>query len=103
MDPQENLNPLEQLESLLEKQIQLAIKNRYKDVESLTEKANLLLKQIADNKPTEIPNFKEKQNHILELYKKLELILKTEQKLIKDEQQQAGNVRKIINVYHANP
>ncbi|HAL45275.1 MAG: hypothetical protein A2Y12_11025 [Planctomycetes bacterium GWF2_42_9] len=97
MDSKEDQNPFDQLEGLLEKQIQLATQNKYADVESITETTNSLVKQLSNKKPDD---FKQKQERILQLYKKLDLILSAEKKLVKDQQQQADNVRKIINTYH---
>jgi len=95
-------NLLAELEYLLEKQIKLALKSDYKGVETLAEQAGGFLKKIIKMKPSDIPDFKKRRDNLLELYKKLELILATEKSIVKKQQQQANNVRKIISVYRNN-
>lgn len=103
MAPARNQNPFVLLESLLEKQIQLARRDRYRDVEAFAEKTSSLLKEITENKPADTPDFRQKYNHILQLYKELELILSAEKQSVRQRQQKAGNVRKTMEVYRSNP
>jgi len=102
MDTELEQHSLAELENLLENQIKMALKSDYKGVEASAEQAGNLLKEIIKMKPSKIPDFEKRRDHLLELYKRLELMLATEKKTVRTQQQKADNIRKIISVYHNN-
>lgn len=90
---------LNNLQSLLEKQIDLARKGNFNGVEVLTEQAGSDIEKLFKKKPIGRSDIKNRSENLLKLYKKLELMLAAEKLTIKKQQEQVDNVRKIISAY----
>jgi hypothetical protein len=90
---------LDNLQSLLEKQIEMARKGNFNRVEALAEQAGPAAEKIAKIKSFGRPEFDDRRKHLLELYKKLELMFAAEKTSVKRQQKQVDNVRKILNAY----
>jgi len=90
---------LDNLQSLLEKQIELARKGNYRRVELLSEQAGSAIEELAKIDSPDSSDFENRRKNLLKLYEKLELMLVAEQNSIKDQQKQVDNVRKILSAY----
>jgi hypothetical protein len=96
-DEQKHL--LDDLQSLLEKQIEMVRKGNYRHVEVLAEQASSVIEKIAKIKSFGRPEFDDRRKHLLELYKKLELMIEAEKASVERQQKQVDNVRKILKAY----
>lgn len=90
---------LDNLQSLLEKQIEMARKGNYSHIELLSEQAGSAIEELAKIDSSDSPDFENRRKHLLKLYEKLELMLAAEQNSVKDQQKQVDNVRKILSAY----
>ena len=99
MKTDEQKHLLDNLQSLLEKQIEMARKGNYHHVELLVEQAGSVVEKIAKIKSFGRPEFDDRRKHLLELYKKLELMLEAEKASVERQQKQVDNVRKILKAY----
>lgn len=99
MKTDEQKHLLDNLQSLLEKQIEMARKGNYRHVELLAEQAGSAVEKIAKIKSFGRPEFDDRRKHLLELYKKLELMLEAEKASVERQQKQVDNVRKILKAY----
>ena len=100
MNTEEQALLLDNLQSLLEKQIEMARRSDFRCVESLAGQAGLCIEKIAETKCLERPEFVERREHLTQLYRKLELMLTGSKDSIAGELRQVGNVRKTLAVYH---
>jgi DNA primase catalytic subunit len=96
-DEQKHL--LDNLQSLLEKQIEMARKGNFRHVEVLAERAAPAIEKIAKIKSFGRPEFDERRKHLVKLYQKLELMLEAEKASVGRQQRQVDNVRKILKAY----
>jgi hypothetical protein len=87
------------LQSLLEKQIELARKGDYRHVEILAEQAAPAIEKIVKIKPSDQPEFDDRRKHLIKLYEKLELMLEVEKVSVGRQQRQVDNVRKLLTAY----
>jgi hypothetical protein len=87
------------LQSLLEKQIEMARKGNYRHVKLLVEQAAPAVEKIIKIKPSDQPEFDDRRKHLIKLYQKLELMLKAEKSSVERQQKQANNVRKLLKAY----
>jgi hypothetical protein len=91
---------LDNLQSLLEKQIEMARRSDFRCVEMLAEQANCIVEEIAKAKCFEKPEFDGRREHLTKLYKKLELMLTCGKDSVGSQLRQVDNVRKTLDVYH---
>lgn len=87
------------LQSLLEKQIEMARKGNYRHVEILAKQATPAVEKIIKIKSSDQPEFDDRRKHLVKLYQKLELMLKAEKSSVERQQRQADNVGKILKAY----
>jgi hypothetical protein len=87
------------LQSLVEKQIELARKGDYHHVEILAEQAAPAIEKIVKIKPSGQPEFENQRKHLVKSYEKLELMIKAEKFSVERQQRQADNVGKILKAY----
>lgn len=99
MKTDEQKHLLDNLQSMVERQIELARKGNYNKVEALAEQAGLTIEKIINIKPSDQTDFESKRKNLLKLYGKLELMLSAEKSFVKSQQKQAGNVRKTLRAY----
>ena len=90
------------LQSLLEKQIEMARTSNFRRVEALAEQAGSIVEEIVKTKAFEQPEFGSRREHLTKLYKKLELIFAARKDSIGKELKQVGNVRKTLKAYRNN-
>lgn len=102
MNADEQKNLLDKLQNRLEKQIELASQGNYKQVELIAEQNGEIITKIAEQRTFADENLKTQREHILSLYKKLELMIAAEKSIILNQQQQTDNVRKTLNIYRSN-
>jgi hypothetical protein len=91
---------LDNLQSLLEKQIEMARRSDFHRVEELVGQAEIIVGKIARMKCFGRAQFDSRCEQLTKLYKKLELMLTVDRDSIADQLQQVGNVRKTLDVYH---
>jgi len=99
MNSNAQTTPLDTLQKLLERQIELAQKGNYTAVEKLVEQTNELIAAALNNINA---NTIAKVIHISNLYKKLDLMLNAEKTLVKSQQKTVDNVRKTLSLYSSN-
>ncbi|MCX5633274.1 MAG: hypothetical protein NTW93_06345 [Phycisphaerae bacterium] len=99
MNTDEQKHLLDELQSLVEKQIEMARKGDYRHVEILAEQAAPAVEKMAKIKPTGQPKFDNRHKHLVKLYQKLELMLEAEKASVERQQGQVDNVRKILKAY----
>lgn len=93
---------LDQLQSLLEQQIELACKSDFRRVEALAEQTNSVIEQIATSKQHNMLEFSDQRKHIADLYKKLQLIFTAGKDTVSGQLKQISDVRKTLNAYRNN-
>ena len=69
MNADEQMHLLDNLQSLLEKQIELARKGNFRRVEALAEQDSFIVEKIVKIKPFGQPEFDGRRKHLLKLYK----------------------------------
>lgn len=102
MNADEQMYLLDNLEISLEKQIEMARKSNFRQVEALAEQANSIIEKIVKIKPFGPPEFDGRRKHLLGLYKKLELMLAAGKDSVAKQLRQAGNARKTLKAYRNN-
>jgi len=95
----EHLHLLDNLQSLLEKQIEMARKGNFRRVEALAEQANSVVGEIVKTKVFEQSEFDSQRKHLTKLYKRLELMLASGKDSVRRQLRQVGNVKKTLQVY----
>jgi hypothetical protein len=90
---------LDNLQSLLEKQIEMARKGNFRHVEVLAEQAAPAIEKKAKIKSFGRPEFDERRKHLVKLYQKLELMFEVEKASVGRQQKQVDNVQKILKAY----
>ena len=102
MKADEQMRLLDNLQSLLEKQIETARKGDFRRVEILVEQACPVVEKIVRTKAFERPEFECQRVHLGKLYKKLELMLAAGKDSVARQMKQVGNVRKTLKAYRNN-
>ena len=102
MKADEQTHLLDNLQSLLEKQIEMARRSDFRCVEALAEQADSIVEKIVNIKTFEQPEFDGQREHLTKLYKKLELILAAGKDSVGKQLKQVGNVRKTLKAYRNN-
>ena len=92
-------NYLLDLQSLLEKQIEMARRGNFRRVEVLAEQADSIVEEIVKIKAFEQPEFDGRREHLTKLYKKLELMLAAGKDTVGRQLRQVGNVKKTLHAY----
>jgi len=98
----EQMHLLDNLQSLLEKQIEMARRGNFRRVEVLAEQADSIVEKIVKIKAFEQPEFDGRRTHLTKLYEKLQLILAAGKDSVGRQLRQVGNVRKTLHAYRNN-
>ena len=102
MNADEQTHLLDNLQSLLETQIEMARKGNLRRVEALAEQADSVVEKIVKTKTFDQPGSDGRREHLTKLYKKLELILAAGKDSVGRQLRQVGNVRKTLHAYRNN-
>jgi len=104
MIPDENTHLLDELQSLLEKQIELARQGNPagKQVELLSEQAGHLVGKIAQARTLELPESKNRREQLQKLYEGLCLVLTAQKADMTAKLSQIRKGKKTIGTYRAN-
>ncbi len=102
MNIDEQANLLDNLLSVLEKQIKAARRSDFSLVEALAEQADSIVEKITKTKTLEQPQFNGRREQLIKIYKKLELILAAGKDSVGKQLRQIDNGRKILHVYRDN-
>lgn len=102
MSTDEKIRLLDELNSLLQEQIEMARRSNFRRVEMLAEQADSIVEKITKTKTFEQPEFNSRREHLTKLYNKLQLILAAGVDSVGRELIQVGNVRKTLNAYRNN-
>jgi hypothetical protein len=104
MIPDKKIHLLDELQNLLKKQIELAHQgnpdNRH--FESLSRQANLLVEKITQARILELPEFKNRREHLQKLYGDLCLALTAQKADIADKLSQIRKCKKALKAYRTN-
>jgi len=98
----DQMRELDNLQSLLERQIEMARRGNFGQVELLAEQADSIVEKIVKTKVFEQPGLNSRHEHLIKSYKKLELMLAAGKDAVGKQLQQIGNVRKTFKVYRSN-
>ena len=102
MSTDKEISMLDELQSLLEKQIEMARRSNLRRVEALAEQADSVVEKIVKTKTFDQPEFDAQRKHMVKLYKKLQLILAAGKDSVSRQLRQVGNVRKTLKAYRDN-
>ena len=102
MSTDKQISMLDELQSLLEKQIEMARRSNLRCVEALAEQADSIVEKIVKAKTFDQPEFDGQRIHMVKLYKKLQLILAAGKDSVSRQLSQVGNVRKTLKAYRDN-
>ena len=102
MNAVEQTSLFDDLQGLLEKQIEMARRSNFRQVEQLAEQADSIVEKIAKTKEFEQPEFNDRREHLTKLYEKLQLILATGKESVARQLQQIGSGRKTLQAYRNN-
>ena len=102
MSNHKQISMLDELQSLLEKQIEMARRSNLRRVEALAEQADSVVEKIVKTKTFDQPEFDDQRKHMVKLYKKLQLILAAGKDSVGRQLRQVGNVRKTLKAYRDN-
>lgn len=100
----EKTHLLDELQNLLEKQIELAHQgnpdNRH--FEPLSKQADLLVEKIAQERILELPEFKNRREHLQKLYQHLCLVITAQKAETDEELSRIRKGKKTIGIYRNN-
>jgi hypothetical protein len=99
MSTDNQISMLDELQSLLEKQIEMARRSNLRRVEALAEQADSVVEKIVKTKTFDQPEFDAQRKHMVKLYKKLQLILAAGKDSVSRQLRQVGNVLKTLKAY----
>jgi len=98
IDNQENL--IDELHTLLEKQVQMLRNSKFLELEKLIEKTGAITTEIAQNPSLLTPELKDRSRQIHNLYKKLELMIATEKDAVDKQLQKVNCGKRTLRTYH---
>jgi len=98
----EHMRLLDNLQSLLERQIEMARRSNFRCVEALAEQTDSIVDKIVKTKRFGQSEFEDQRKHIAKLYKKLQLILTASKDAVGKQLRQLGNIRKTLYAYRNN-
>lgn len=93
---------LDSLQALLEKQIEMARKSKFRLVEELAAQADCIVEEIIGTKEIERSGFASARKNISDLYKRLELMLITGKDSVKKQLRQVSEGKKTLQAYSEN-
>ena len=99
MNADEPTSLLDELQSLLEEQIESARRSNLRRVEALAEQAESVIGKIGKTEMFEQPEFDGRREYLVNLYKKLELMLAAGKASVGRQLRQVGNVKKTLKIY----
>jgi hypothetical protein len=102
MAADEKTTPLSQLQILLEKQIQAAMRSDFTTVEKLTAQTEIKVQELLKCPFPKNPDFEKQHKYVLGLYKKLDLIMAGEKFNLLKQQKLTDNALKAISAYYKN-
>lgn len=102
MSMEKQIQLLDQLEKLLNRQTVLAHKGNIAELEVLALQADSVVKQIRNSKILESPEFQQRRNKLKTLYQACGLALSAEKAEIGRELKKIHKNKKTINVYRNN-
>ena len=102
MNADEYIRRLDNLQSLLEKQIEMARKGNFRRVETLTEQTDSVVEKIVKTKILDQPEFDNQRKYMVKLYERLQLILTAGKDSVGRQLQQVGSGKKTLHVYRNN-
>ena len=93
---------LDDLQSLLEKQMELAQQGNISGVEVLSKQANSLVRKIAQTRILELREFKNRREQLQKLYDSLLLAITAQRAEVAGEISRVRKGKKTIEAYHSN-
>ena len=90
---------LDNLQNLLEKQIKMVRSNNLREVEALAEQAESVVEKITAAKTSAPDELNRRREHLIKLYKKLELMLAARKDCFRRQLQQIAEGRKTLKAY----
>jgi hypothetical protein len=97
--PNEQARLLDELQSQLEKQIELVRKGDFLGSEALTEQSDSLVEELVRTKAFEQSEFDDRRRRLAKLYRKLILMVAAEQDHLGKQLQQISQGRKTLRAY----
>jgi len=100
--PDEHINLLDELQSLLEKQMELARKGNINEIEALSKQASSLVGKITRSGILESAEFRSRREQLRKLYQNLCLALAAQKAETAEKLSQVRRGKKTIEVYRKN-
>ena len=101
MSSDERIHLLDELQSLLERQIELARQGNPASgqIEVLSKQAGCLVEKIAQTGILELPGFENRRERLRDLYRKLSIILMTERSKTSEQLNKTHKFKKMFAMY----
>jgi hypothetical protein len=100
--PDKQINLLDDLQNLLERQIKSASQNNISEVEALSKQADCLIEKISQTRILEQAEFKERRRQLQKLYDRLHLAIATQQAETTEHLSWVRRGKKTIEAYRKN-
>ena len=91
---------LVQLQMLLEKQVETLKNNNFRSLETLVERADSIVAEITRAQLAQQPQLKGDFDYLMQLYKKLELMIEAETTSTKKQLRKVENGKMAVRAYH---
>ena len=89
-----------QLQTVLEKQVEMLKNSNFRSLEILVERADSIIAEITREQMAQQPQLKENVEYLMQLYKKLELMIEAETTSTKKQLRKVENGKMAVRAYH---
>ncbi len=96
------IHPLDDLQSLLEKQIEMVCRSDFRSSEALTEQANSIVDKLVRTKAFGQTKFNKRRERLTELYKQLILMVTVHKDRVDEQLQRINEGKKTLRAYRGN-
>jgi len=93
---------LDELQSLLERQIELTLQGNISDIDVLSSRADSLVAEIAQTGILESTEFKDQRDRLQRLYDSLHLTITAQQADVSEKLSRVRRGRRTVAAYHSN-
>jgi len=98
----EPIHLLDELQSLLERQIELTLQGNISDIDVLSSRADSLVAEIAQTGILESTEFKDQRDRLQRLYDSLHLTITAQQADVSEKLSRVRRGRRTVAAYHSN-
>jgi len=102
MSTDKHTHVLDELQSLLERQIELTLQGNISDIDVLSSRADSLVAEIAQTGILESTEFKDQRDRLQRLYDSLHLTITAQQADVSEKLSRVRRGRRTVAAYHSN-